>query len=403
MLGLVDYTNSDSESSEPGATSNEDVIAHLKPIDPKLSIAKTLTISLAPNAVPTGSKHVPRAIDPKSKELTYNPRYEELCTPVQGPENPNLTQQMRAPKNVVAGFLEKAHISEFEFENQRRTFHSFGYALDPSTGTDGKTFVGHLQDAYDTNGKTVFEKTKIDKDKETRKRLKNDVPEDVEGFSGPWARYENEQRIACPNEQERAEIEEMMAKKNKRHKISEDAQVEEKTILHIKDAVDYQGRSFLHPPHDVGTNLRPDAVPDRCYLPKAHIHTWQGHTKGVSAIKFFPKSAHLLLSCSMDTRVKLWEIYGERRCIRTYSGHRQAVRDIDFNINGTKFLSAGYDRYIKLWDTETGDVISRFSAKKIPFCVKFHPDFNKQHLFVAGTSNKKIICVSILIINHHTN
>lgn len=394
MLGLVDYQNSDSETgtSEQDTDTNEDAIAHLKPVDPKLSIAKSLEICLAPNVVPTGSKHVPRAIDPKTKELLYNPKYEELCKPVQGPENPNLTEQMKAPKNTLAGFVEKAHISEFQFENQRRTFHSFGYALDPSTGTDGKTFVGHLQDAYDTDGKTVFEKTEK---KDSRKRVKNDQPEDVEGFVGPWARYEDEQRIACPNEQERAEIEEMMAKKNKRHKISEDAPVEEKTILHIKDAVDYQGRSFLHPPHDVGTNLRPDAVPDRCYLPKAHIHTWQGHTKGVSAVKFFPKSAHLLLSCSMDTRVKLWEMYGERRCVRTYSGHRQAVRDIDFNINGTKFLSAGYDRYIKLWDTETGEVVSRFSAKKIPFCIKFHPDFNKQHLFVAGTSNKKIICVSI--------
>ncbi|XP_063703595.1 pre-mRNA-processing factor 17 [Culicoides brevitarsis] len=383
MLGLVDYKNSDSESN----SEHENDVT--KEFDPQNSIAKTFSVCLAPKVLPNGSKHVPRAVDPNTKKLTYNPKYDELCTPVQGPSNPNLTEQMKAHRNTLSGFVEKAHISEFQFENQRRTFHSFGYAVDPSTVTDGKTYVGHLQGAYDSDGKTVFQKTTR---KDPRKRIKNNMPEDVHGFSGPWAKYEDEQRVACPNDEERAEIEEMMAKKNKRHKISEDAPVEEKTILHVKDAVDYQGRSFLHPPHNCGTNLRADFVPDRCYLPKAHIHTWQGHTKGVSAIKFFPKSAHLLLSCSMDTKVKIWEIYGERRCLRTYSGHRQAVRDIDFNINGEKFLSAGYDRYIKLWDTETGQVVSRFSAKKIPFCVKFHPDFNKQHLFVAGTSNKKIIC-----------
>lgn len=60
------------------------------------------------------------------------------------------------------------------------------------------------------------------------------------------------------------------------------------------------------------------------------------------------------------------------------------------------FLLA-YDRYIKLWDTETGDCISRFTSRKIPFCAKFHPDNDKQHLFVAGTSDKKIICVSTFL------
>ena len=35
-------------------------------------------------------------------------------------------------------------------------------------------------------------------------------------------------------------------------------------------------------------------------------------------------------------------------------GHSKAVRDICFNTAGTQFLSAAYDRYLKLWDTETG-------------------------------------------------
>ena len=110
-------------------------------------------------------------------------------------------------------------------------------------------------------------------------------------------------------------------------------------------------------------------------------------------------------------------MHNERRCIQTYIGHKQAVRDINFNNDGTRFLSAGkllmllcilvwkptltfvlcvaaYDRYIKLWDTETGECISRFTNRKVPYCVKFHPDEDKQHLFVAGTSDKKIVCVS---------
>ncbi len=37
------------------------------------------------------------------------------------------------------------------------------------------------------------------------------------------------------------------------------------------------------------------------------------------------------------------------------AGHSKAVRDICFNNTGTQFLSAAYDRYLKLWDSETGE------------------------------------------------
>lgn len=66
-----------------------------------------------------------------------------------------------------------------------------------------------------------------------------------------------------------------------------------------------------------------------------------------------------------------------------------------YSLTVEKFaLISGYDRYIKLWDTETGECISRFTSRKIAYCVKFNPDDDKQDLFVAGTSDKKIICVS---------
>lgn len=58
--------------------------------------------------------------------MTYNLKYEELFAPEVGPENPFLTQQQRAPKNMLSGYVEQAHISDFQFENQRRTFTSYG-------------------------------------------------------------------------------------------------------------------------------------------------------------------------------------------------------------------------------------------------------------------------------------
>lgn len=107
-----------------------------------------MAVCAAPLVVPLGGQDVQRVVDPSTKELQYNPKYEELFAPVKGPDNPNLTDQMKAPRNTLSGYVEKAHISAFQFENQRRTFHTYGYALDPSADvatTSGATFVGDLQ------------------------------------------------------------------------------------------------------------------------------------------------------------------------------------------------------------------------------------------------------------------
>lgn len=70
-----------------------------------------------------------RHIDSTLDEIKHNPRYEELFAPDVGPENPFRTEQQRASKNILSGYVEKAHISEFQFENQRRTFQSYGKLL----------------------------------------------------------------------------------------------------------------------------------------------------------------------------------------------------------------------------------------------------------------------------------
>ena len=48
-----------------------------------------------------------------------------------GPKNPFKTKQQMAPKNMLSGYVEPAHFDNFQFENQRRTFHSFGMCSIP--------------------------------------------------------------------------------------------------------------------------------------------------------------------------------------------------------------------------------------------------------------------------------
>ncbi len=83
-------------------------------------------------------------------------------------------------------------------------------------------------------------------------------------------------------------------------------------------------------------------------------------------------------------------MYGDRHVKRTYMGHTKGVKDINFNNDGTQFLSASYDRWIKQWDTETGKCIGRFTTKKIPFCVSFNPFPGLNHTFITGCQDRKI-------------
>jgi hypothetical protein len=74
-----------------------------------------------------------------------------------------------------------------------------------------------------------------------------------------------------------------------------------KSTFHGKSEYDYQGRSWIEPPK----GLHPDGGDHECFLPKKCIHKFTGHTKGVQSIQFFPNTGHLLLSGSMDSKVKV--------------------------------------------------------------------------------------------------
>uniref|UniRef100_A0A8C6LP61 Pre-mRNA-processing factor 17 n=1 Tax=Nothobranchius furzeri TaxID=105023 RepID=A0A8C6LP61_NOTFU len=377
IASLASYgSDSDSENESESKPGTEKVA----PPGYKTSLA---VLNSAPEVAVKESVETGIHLDPFLKEVTYNPTYETMFAPELGPQNPHRTQQMAAPRNMLSGYAEPAHVSDFMFEQQRRTFSSFGYALDPSVDThqvSSVSYIGAVDEAEKNKGMTVFESGQ--KKSEKRKKVKGGDAGEIDGFLGPWAKYVDEKDVAKPTEEEKKELDEITAKRQKRGRNEEEAPSEEKTILHVKDMYDYQGRSYLHVPQDVGINLRSADAPDKCYLPKKQIHVWSGHTMGVSAIRLFPSSGHLLLSSSMDCKIK---------CVFLVLGHSKAVRDICFNNSGTQFLSAAYDRYLKLWDSETGQCISRFTNRKVPYCVKFNPDEDKQNLFVAGMSDKKIV------------
>lgn len=155
-----------------------------------------------------------------------------------------------------------------------------------------------------------------------------------------------------------------------------------------KSLVDYQGRGFLQPPIEEDIDFHKASLSFQCFLPKKIIYTFKGHVNGTTKLKFLPETGHLFLSGGNDNIINIWDMYHERTLLRDYRGHRKAVRDINFNSDGTEFLSVSFDQTLKVWDTETGKVKSRLKWHSVPNCATYHPTNNNE--YIVGLSNSEI-------------
>ncbi|KAH8584667.1 transducin WD-40 repeat family [Cryptosporidium sp. chipmunk genotype I] len=166
---------------------------------------------------------------------------------------------------------------------------------------------------------------------------------------------------------------------------SEDEYQAESTFLG-KERTDYQNRSWIISPNEIKERLSNE----QCYVPKKLIKVLNAHSLGVQAIRFIPKTGHLLLSAGLDSQIKIWS--SDNKCIYIYHGHKNAVRDIQFSNrqrNCKSFYSCGYDRQILFWDAEYGKIKWKISNGKTPYCVSVDP--NNEQSIIVGFSNKKAI------------
>lgn len=126
----------------------------------------------------------------------------------------------------------------------------------------------------------------------------------------PWANKEVTTNVLT--EEQKAFMEKINDEKAAK-KLKQCGKLEIRSIFHGKE--DRQGGKWLEAPKDKKKDN------EFCYVPKRMVHTWSGHTKGVNSIEFFPNTGHLILSASMDGRVKIWDVYNSGKCMQTYLGH----------------------------------------------------------------------------------
>jgi pre-mRNA-processing factor 17 len=329
---------------------------------------------------------------------------DDLARPRLGPANPfrddastqNSSSSSLKRKNVLTGLAEETFISEHTFRAKHRAVERAGAGGPQREGMNNR------------------EQKEVQKRLRAGRESKGDATiADGDGaYVGPWAKYNREryetvevdegEELGSDEEYEVVEEDEedevvpsgmvvqapapALARRKEVEELGE-----ETTTFHGESQYDYLGRTYMHVPQDLDVSLTKEVGSVTNYIPKKVLFTWRYHDKPITALQLFPRSSHLGLSGSADGLVKIWDVYRGRELLRTFAGHNKAITDLSFNNEGTKFLSGGFDRRIRLWDTETGQCVNRFNCGKTPHVIKFNPSAENGHEFLAGLSDNRIL------------
>lgn len=350
---------------------------------------------LAPLTADKAGNHVGSAAVATNQRITS-----EVYAPVEGPVNPN--KKAGVDPRTGFGQLQQTAVDEYVFNQEFHANEGQGRRHGRRAGTKDKN----------GSSDTASDEPKAKKKKKGADRLKDALKavDDVgDEYSDPWAQpsegsEESKRRKADMEaiDARKAKLEEEKKKEadEKREKEAsekygdgeEGASVPVKAVeasskFHGESMQDYQGRAWTHPPPGIKPRDQEEALSSEAYVPKKCSRKFTGHNKGVNAVQFIPGTGHLLLSAGQEGKCKIWDVYGDRNVRQTYHGHGAAVKSVAFSSAGGSFLSSGFDRVIRLWDTETGQAVNTFGNNSIGYCVKYNPNDNNEFL-VAASDNR---------------
>lgn len=81
----------------------------------------------------------------------------------------------------------------------------------------------------------------------------------------------------------------------------------------------------------------------------------------INDVKFHPIKSQLLLTCSKDYSIRLWNVKNSI-CVAIFAGirgHRDEVLSIDISSDGQKFISGGIDHNIMVWNLNSEDITEK--------------------------------------------
>ncbi|KAJ2078441.1 Lissencephaly-1 [Coemansia sp. RSA 988] len=108
--------------------------------------------------------------------------------------------------------------------------------------------------------------------------------------------------------------------------------------------------------------------------------TLKGHTKSIQDMVFDQKGK-ILVTCSADLTLRVWDVSDDYKCVRTLYGHDHCVSAVAF-LGSDKLVSASRDKSVKIWELSTGYCIKTITG---------HADWVRA---VAVSDDARMICTA---------
>lgn len=84
-----------------------------------------------------------------------------------------------------------------------------------------------------------------------------------------------------------------------------------------------------------------------------------GHENAVFSISFDP-TGKSIASGSQDSKILLWDVYGDCVNYNVLTGHKNAILEIKWLTQSPHIISASADKTVALWDTNKGQRIRKY-------------------------------------------
>ncbi|KAI8324673.1 U5 small nuclear ribonucleoprotein 40 kDa protein [Martensiomyces pterosporus] len=134
------------------------------------------------------------------------------------------------------------------------------------------------------------------------------------------------------------------------------------------------------------------AGPKRTSGLQAPIMHLTGHEGEVTTCRFSPSGEHLA-SGSTDTRVFLWNTYGDCINYGVLQGHKGGILELQWMPGGSRLITASVDRTVAIWDTATGERLKRCKGHAGPVnaCCPLSQGTGDENLFVSASDDGAVL------------